>query len=141
MMIMMSDNHLHVISAAVAPGPGRHVEGAGGGDEVVALTRVELQGVGHRREGSETDCEHSGELEKHYNTLLQYLNSLETTHNLPSDSGVCAVGDDPGVVLGDHAAVVLVLVDVVDHVSLHSLGNISVNLASNVESANSILPH
>ena len=102
---------------------------------------MELQSVGHRREGSETDCEHSGELEKHYNTLLQYLNSLETTHNLPSDSGVCAVGDDPGVVLGDHAAVVLVLVDVVDHVSLHSLGNISVNLASNVESANSILPH
>ena len=45
--------------------------------------------------------------------------------------------------LGDHAAVVLVLVDVVDHVSLHSLhrDNISVNLASNVESANSILPH
>ena len=63
--------------------------------------------------------------------------------DLPSDSGVCAVGDDPGVVLGDHAAVVLVLVDVVDHVSLHSLhrDNISVNLASNVESANSILPH
>ena len=74
------DNHLHVVSSAVAPGPGRHVEGAGGGDEVVALARVELKGVRHRREGSETDCEHSGELEKHYNTLLQYLNILETTH-------------------------------------------------------------
>ena len=36
------DNHLHVVGAAVAPGPGRHVEGAGGGDEVVALARVEL---------------------------------------------------------------------------------------------------
>ena len=45
--------------------------------------------------------------------------------------------------LGDHAAVVLLLVDVVDHVSLHGLNreHISVNLASNVESANSILPH
>ena len=70
------DNHLHVVGAAVAPGPGRHVQGARGGDEVVALARVELQGVGHRREGSETDCEHSGELGKHYNTLLQYPNLL-----------------------------------------------------------------
>lgn len=45
--------------------------------------------------------------------------------------------------LVDHAAVVFLLVDVVDHVSLHRLDreNISVNLASNVESANSILPH
>ena len=42
MIIMMRDNHLHVVGAAVAPGPGRHVEGAGGGDEVVALARVEL---------------------------------------------------------------------------------------------------
>ena len=31
------DNHLHVVGAAVAPGPGRHVEGAGGGDKVVVL--------------------------------------------------------------------------------------------------------
>lgn len=41
--------------------------------------------------------------------------------HLPSDCGVCTVGDDPRVVLGDHAAVVFLLVDVVDHVSLHRL--------------------
>ena len=67
-----------VLAVPTAPGP--EVTRGRCGDEVVALARVELQGVGHRREGSETDCEHSGELEKHYNTLLQYLNILETTH-------------------------------------------------------------
>ena len=51
--------HLHVVGPAVAAHPGGVVEGRGGGDEVVALPRVELQRVRHRRERPEPDCEHA----------------------------------------------------------------------------------
>ena len=49
------------MGGAVAAGEAHHVPRPGGGDEVVVLTWLELQGVRHRGEGSEGQSEDPGE--------------------------------------------------------------------------------
>ena len=47
------EDDLHVVGGAEAPGEAHHVLRAGGGDEVVVLAGLELQGVRHWGERSE----------------------------------------------------------------------------------------
>ena len=51
--------YLHIVTDTVSTNPGGEVQGTGGGDEVVAFARMELQLIGKRGEGSETDGENS----------------------------------------------------------------------------------
>ena len=51
--------YLHIITDTVAPIPGLIVIRTGGGDEVITLARIELKRIGHGREGTEPDGEHS----------------------------------------------------------------------------------
>ena len=52
------------MGGAVAAGEAHHVPRPGGGDEVVVLTWLELQGVWHRGEGSEGQSEDPGERQR-----------------------------------------------------------------------------
>ena len=74
--------YLHVVADAVSTDPGGEVGVAGGGDEVVALARVELQLVGERREGSETDGEDSKILR--HAVIFRYSNIRHSCYaNMP----------------------------------------------------------
>ena len=139
--------YLHVVADAVSTDPGGEVGVAGCGDEVVALSRVELQLVGERREGSETDGEDSKILR--HDVIFRYSNirhscyanmpittfshsliSLVETKNtelllvnivLPVYERITAVCHNPGIVSGDHATIIFFFVHVVDNMFLHGL--------------------
>jgi len=91
------EDNLHVVVNAVATLPGAKITRTGGGDEVVTLASLKLNRVRLGREGSEGDGEE------------------------PLPGGLRAEPNDPGAVREDPAGVVLLLVHVVDHVSLHRL--------------------
>lgn len=92
-----SEYHFHVLGSAPPSYCSLHVSVAGGGDEVVALTRLELHLLGGRGEGSEGDGE---------------------VHQVP---GLITYSNDPGVGLDDCACVELLLLDAVDDVPLRGV--------------------
>ena len=90
--------HLHVVRGALAAEPSVQVPVGRGRYEVVVLAGVKLHAVGGRREGPERDGE---------------------VHELVR---LGALRDHPGVGAHDAAGVVLLLVDAVDDVGLHLVG-------------------
>ena len=92
--LSIPEYHFHILGPAPPAHPPLHVSVTGGGDEVVALTRLELHLLGGGGEGSEGDGE---------------------VHQVP---GLVTHSNDPGVGLDDGAGVELLLLDAVDDVSL-----------------------